>query len=392
METEAHLDELLAMVARDLGASDVRIAPAIRDAAPEVPPEGGAILTCELPDGRLLIAAFDEAPPDAEARRRRLEMLVSAFTGTLRGAGGAPSERGKPRGQASHSLKEELDALAQRAGAIEAVVIDAHSPVIWGSAGGDVERPAGVSTALDAIRTPPGLGGAIALHEVGPEDVEAVKYGLASARGLRVDPVALRLVPPAVCARHRALPIGRAGNTLVVAMADPNDADALFDMALVTGLEIEPVYAGGSTAAFLQHLDDTRDARSYDEVMAAIPPETRAEREPAARRAQESSMRRTLAHRAIAAVRDLPEMPALHKGGHLRHAVVEDRFAYVARSFAAIYVLILVFDGPFEEMLARRSLQHALPAIERLVAALPPLDPLPPMSGAAAMRAPRRRR
>src|SRR5580692_2124213 len=132
MEPEAPLDELLAIVARDLGASAVRIAPA------EEPVQAGAVLSCALPDGRRVVAAFGEAPPDVEARRRRLEMLVSAFTDTL-----APSERGKPRAQASRTLKEELDALVQRAGAVEAVVIDAHSPVVWGSASGEVEQPAG---------------------------------------------------------------------------------------------------------------------------------------------------------------------------------------------------------------------------------------------------------
>jgi hypothetical protein len=382
MDTQAPLDELLAIVERDLGASSVRIAPA--DAAREEPAPGGAILACDLPDGRRLLAAFDEAPPDAEARRRRMEMLVSAFTSTL-----APSERGKHRGSPSRSLREELDALAQRAGAVEVVVIDAHSPVIWGSAHGDVERPAGTSAALAALRAP---SGTLPLHEVGADEVEAARYGLSSARGLRVDPAAMGQVPPAVRARHKALPIGREGSTLVVAMADPSNGEALYDMVLVTGLEIEPVYAGGSVAAFLEHLGETDDPRSYDDVMASIAPEARAQREPAAKRAREASLRRTLAHRAIAAVRDLPEMTGLHKGGHLRHTHVEERFSFVARSFAAIYVVVLVFDGPFEEMLARRSLQHALPTIERLVAALPPLEPLTPMSGAAAMRAPRRRR
>jgi Type II secretion system (T2SS), protein E, N-terminal domain len=380
MEPEAPLDELLAIVARDLGASEAHIAPA------EEPPAGGAVLSCDLPDGRRMVVTFDEAPPDVEARRRRLTMLVSAFTDTL-SPSEAPSERGKARSQPSRSLPEELEALAKRAGAVEAVVIDAHSPVIWGSASGDVERPAGASAALEALRA-----GAPPLHEVGPDDVEAVKYGLSSAHGLRVDPAALRLVPPAIWARHRALPIGRVGDTLVVAMADPTDAEAVFDMTIITGLDVAPVFAGSSSSAFLHHLDDTASTQSYEEVMAAIPADLRAEREANARRAREASARRTLAHRAIAAVRDLPELSALHKGGHLRHAVTGEGFAYVARSFSAIYVVILVFEGPFEEMLARRVLQHALPTIERLVAALPPLDPLPPMSGAAAMRGGRRRR
>ena len=177
MEPEAPLDELLAIVARDLGASEAHIAPA------EEPPAGGVVLSCDLPDGRRVVVTFDEAPPDVEARRRRLTMLVSAFTDTL-SPSEAPSERGKPRGPSSRLLREELEALAKRAGAVEAVVIDAHSPVVWGSASGDVERPAGASAALEALRA-----GAPPLHSVGPEDIAAaVQYGLASAQGVRVDP------------------------------------------------------------------------------------------------------------------------------------------------------------------------------------------------------------
>src|SRR5262249_33591382 len=91
--------------------------------------------------------------------------------------------------------------------------------------------------------------------------------------------------------------------------------------------------------------------------------------------------------RAIADVRSLPEMPTLHKGGHLRHMESEPTFGYVARSFAAIYVLVLVYDRPFEELLAKRAITQVLPTIERLVAALPPLTPPPPPRGGRARRA-----
>jgi hypothetical protein len=95
--------------------------------------------------------------------------------------------------------------------------------------------------------------------------------------------------------------------------------------------------------------------------------------------------------RAVNEVRVLAEMETLHKGGHLRHARSEPGFGYLARSFAAIYVLVLVYEGPFQELVAKRAVSQALPTIERLVAALPPLEPLPPTAGAAALRARRRR-
>jgi hypothetical protein len=196
-----------------------------------------------------------------------------------------------------------------------------------------------------------------------------------------------------VCARHHLLPIARNGDKLVVAMADPTDAAAVHDLVLLTGLQIEPAYAGESMAAFLRHLDDEDgDARSHEDVMAAIPAETRAAREPLARRARDDWARAMLTRRAIAEVRELPEADGLHKGAQLRSTVAGTDFGYVARSFASIYIVILVFGAPFDELLAKRALTHALPTIERLVAALPPLDPPPRMGGVAVLRAPRRRR
>ena len=96
--------------------------------------------------------------------------------------------------------------------------------------------------------------------------------------------------------------------------------------------------------------------------------------------------------RAVAAVRRLPALDALHKGRHLRH-VERDGSFYLAMSFSGIYILLLVFDGEFDELRAERAASDALPRIERLVLALPPLDPDPPqpMGGVVALRSRRRR-
>jgi len=72
---------------------------------------------------------------------------------------------------------------------------------------------------------------------------------------------------------------------------------------------------------------------------------------------------------ALAEVRALPELEGLRKGGHVRHTDSQPGFGCVARSFAAIYVLILVFEGPFDELLVKRAVAQALPTVERLVAA-----------------------
>lgn len=371
-----NLEEFLAIAQRDLGASEVRV---VEDADP---PAGSRSITCELPGGRFLVASFPEVPIDVAARKRRLEMLISAFTDILVADGRARAARPSP----SRSLQEELAALVQRAGAVEAVVVDAFSPVIWGSASEIEDHAASFAEVARDLRA--------GLHEVRAADmVAAAEYGMASAQGLRVDPSAMRLVPRAVCARHHLVPLARTGDKLVIAMAEPRDADAIFDVMMITGLTVEPVFAGESMSTFLRHLDDEGDDhQAYDAVMASISAEDRAARAPAAERARDGWRRAVLARRAIAAVRLLPEIEGLHKGGQLSATVTTPDFGYIARSFSAIYVLVLAFDQPFDELLVKRATTLALPTIERLVAALPPMDPPPRMGGVAAMRAPRKRR
>jgi hypothetical protein len=95
---------------------------------------------------------------------------------------------------------------------------------------------------------------------------------------------------------------------------------------------------------------------------------------------------------AILAVRRLPALDGLHKGRHLRH-VERDQTYLLALSFSGIYILCLVFEGDFDELRADRAATDALPRIERLVLALPPLDPGPPtpMGGVVALSGRRRR-
>ncbi len=96
--------------------------------------------------------------------------------------------------------------------------------------------------------------------------------------------------------------------------------------------------------------------------------------------------------RAIEALRKNPDLAALHKGRHLRH-VARDGDFFLALSFSGIYVLCLVFDGDFDELRAERAAQDSLPRVERLVEALPPLDPEPqPLGGVVSLRARRPRR
>ena len=97
-----------------------------------------------------------------------------------------------------------------------------------------------------------------------------------------------------------------------------------------------------------------------------------------------------LVRNALSAVRALPQVVNLYKGEHLHESVRAPELSYVVRSFATIYRLVVVFDRPFDELRAERSVTHALPTIERLVLALPPMNPDPPVAGAGVMRMRRR--
>jgi hypothetical protein len=268
------IDRLISLVRRDLGADDVRVVS--KDEAPAQ--DDPRSLRRPIPGDRVIIATFTEEPTDVDARLRRLDMMIDSFRDLIDEPAFAPSR--PPPGS---SLHEELRALAERAAAIDALVIDARSPIVWGAA--DADR---VSKPEDAL--PP---------------AEVVRLDDRRPSGDRVSGASER--PPPVVSE-----------TLEVeAPATPTD-------------------------------------------------------------------------RALDAVRALPVLSSLHRGGHLHHAERGESFGFVARSFAGIYVLIVVFGAAHDEVRAERAVQQSLPIIERLVLALPPLDPTP-MAGAMAIRRVRRR-
>jgi len=380
------LEELLAIVRRDLGAEDARILE-----PDETPPPIERCLSHDLAGGRRLVVTFTDAPADAEARLRRLSMLATSFHSVLE-----PLERTRPsRPPAALSLHEELAALVQRAYAVDAAVIDAHSPVVWGTAGEEREAPAlapDASPPTDRLRET----GALRLLKAS-EEIEVRRlsrqYGLSSIEGTWMDPRAVELVPRALCEKYRIVPLSKSGDTLVIGMVDPRNVDAIHDLVLVTGLSVDPVVAGESMLTIFARWNDGQgDTRSYEEVMSSLDPKDREEREETAQAARADWARHLSCRRAIFEVRALPEMATLPRGGHVHTTVSGAELGYVARSFAGIYVLVLVFDAPFDELRAKRAIVHALPTIERLVLALPPLDPGPPVAGVVAIRGRRRRR
>ena len=251
---QSDLDRFLALVRRELGADDVRVLEAGQE-SPDDPFE----LQCRMVDGRGLGARFLVPPADREAKQRRLEMLVSTFDGVVQDA----SQPRRSRPPVERCLQDELLALTARAAALNAIVIDANSPVEWGAARPQEAIPLGPRTPATAAE----------------EGDEAPKSEL--------------------------------------------------DVAVVS-------------------------------------------------------------RRALHLVRGLPELAELRKGKHLRHLERTGETALVAHSFAGIYVLVMVFGAPFDELRAERAIFEALPRIERLVLALPPLDPAP-IAGVTALRRPRRR-
>jgi hypothetical protein len=74
--------------------------------------------------------------------------------------------------------------------------------------------------------------------------------------------------------------------------------------------------------------------------------------------------------------------------GHVVRLTLADGAECLARAFAGIYVLSLAFRGGLSEPVAVGALLHAGDTVERLVLALPPIEPPPP--GGRVLRLPRR--
>jgi type IV pilus assembly protein PilB len=84
-----------------------------------------------------------------------------------------------------------------------------------------------------------------------------------------IDAEILKLVSREQCEKHKIVPISRAGSSLIVAMADPTNLNAIDDLKFLTGYNIEPVIA--SESAILAAVEKYYNAGpSYDEVMAGF--------------------------------------------------------------------------------------------------------------------------
>jgi len=84
-----------------------------------------------------------------------------------------------------------------------------------------------------------------------------------------IDAEIVKLVQREQCERHRVIPVSRTGSSLIVAMADPTNLNAIDDLKFLTGYNIEPVIA--SETAILSSVEKYYNAGpSYEEVMAGF--------------------------------------------------------------------------------------------------------------------------
>lgn len=92
--------------------------------------------------------------------------------------------------------------------------------------------------------------------------------------------------------------------------------------------------------------------------------------------------------RVLALARTVVDRAAkpLVRGGRIDEGAFGDDGGWYARSFAGVYLVLIVFDRAIDHELVRAALIDALPAIEALTLALPSPDGPGSASGAAKMR------
>jgi type IV pilus assembly protein PilB len=128
---------------------------------------------------------------------------------------------------------------------IEAVVVEARS----------VRRPMGQILLQNGVINADQLAIAVA-------ERFGLKYG--NLETLTVDPSALKLVSPQVTRRVHAVPVAfRDSETLLVAMPNPSNMIAIDDLAMLTGMRVEPIVVSRDDLEALQarmnRIDDLED-------------------------------------------------------------------------------------------------------------------------------------
>jgi type IV pilus assembly protein PilB len=82
-----------------------------------------------------------------------------------------------------------------------------------------------------------------------------------------IDVEIIKLVSRDVCEKHKLIPVSRSGSSLIVAMSDPTNLNAIDDIKFLTGYNVEPVIASESAIhAAVERYHNV--GPSYEEVMA----------------------------------------------------------------------------------------------------------------------------
>jgi len=171
---------LLELVRKELSADDARVELGGRD------PVDPCCIFSVLQDGSRLVVVYEAPPADREEKRARLEQLIESFGQGLN-EGSVPPPPLPPLDAGFRRLDAALEALRSRTGSVGAIIVDLHSPVLWGSA--EPQRHTDDATLLielgDALRAV--LRAGMALDDVlslGPEALSAKlrEHGVDSER------------------------------------------------------------------------------------------------------------------------------------------------------------------------------------------------------------------
>ncbi|HLT36501.1 MAG TPA: type II secretion system protein GspE, partial [Enhygromyxa sp.] len=109
------------------------------------------------------------------------------------------------------------------------------------------------------------------LQETELTDFLSKQYGVPSITldDFEIDPDVISLVPREVAGKHVLIPVQKAGNSLIVAMADPSNIYAIDDLKFMTGLHIEPVVSTDAAIeqAIEHYYSKPEEVASYSEVL-----------------------------------------------------------------------------------------------------------------------------
>ena len=277
--TDEALLKLLELVRARLGADDARAEIGGRE------PTAHGLISAPIRPGLRVVAVFDTPPANVERLQERLSALVSVLA--------SPNDRPTPAldipaPPAGPSLEAALFALATRAGALRALIVDEQSPVVWGTSHADT-LPADVATATSIAQT--------------------------------------------------AFALDRADLDLADLLVRPSEeVEAALGKSSLSPAEKRGVLGVIAGLAESGRLYNRRDW--FCDILAS---------------------------KAVTLVRRQRDVSLVR----------EPVLGVLARSFSNIYRILLVFEGRFSPLQAEAAVIAALPLIESLVAALPPVDPSP---------------